>query len=56
VPSPRPVDWTVFAGNTGTIRFQVSGADTPRWLRVTMSSSARTLRSKRVTVTESQSP
>jgi hypothetical protein len=55
-PSPMLVDWLVQARGERREEIVVVGGDAPRWLRFTMSSSASTLRSKRITIRESQRP
>lgn len=48
VASPMACAWTIHANSEGEMTFRVDGPNTPRWLRLTVSSSARTLRRKRV--------
>lgn len=55
-PSPMVLDWRVKAGETGKFSLGVSGAGTARWIRITMSSSSRTLRAKRLTLANSVKP
>lgn len=55
-PSASPMDlvWTVAAESEGEMTFRIDGAETERWLRLTMSPSARTLWRKRMIVRDSQ--
>ena len=52
--SPMPIDWLVEAEGRSKETFRVNGPETARWLRLTMSSSSKTLRCKRVIVRASQ--
>lgn len=54
IPSPQILDWTVPALGEGTETFTVDGGETRRWLRLTLSSSSKTLRRKRMVVRESR--
>lgn len=49
-PSPFPLDWIVKPLSTGNFSLSVSGADTPRWIKLKLCSSNRTLRSKWITL------
>lgn len=42
--------WRVEAGATAKKQFFIEGADAPKWLRLTMSSSAKTVRKMRIIV------
>lgn len=53
-PSPMTLDWLVPALGESTETFTVDGAETRRWLRLTMTSSAKTLQRRRVIVRDSQ--
>jgi hypothetical protein len=55
VASPMCIRWSVPADGESTETFCIDGAATPRVIRLTISSSAKTLRSRRVTVRDSQS-
>lgn len=50
VESPLAFNWVVPALGEGTETFKIDGAATERWLRLTLSSSAKTFRRKRLTV------
>jgi len=58
VPQGRsvPLKWDILVGESGTETFRLEGADSARWLQLTISSSARTLRSRRLIVKDSQKP
>jgi len=49
-PSPMPLDWVIKAYETDKRSFCVEDASSEHWLRLTMSSSARTFRSKRLII------
>ena len=49
-------DWAVLAGRSSIKSFRLEGADSAAWIRLTVSSSARTLCSKRIVVERSQKP
>lgn len=55
-PSPRTLNHTVEACGTKTFAFWLPEPSVEGWLRLTISSSARTLCAKRLTVCESQMP
>lgn len=52
VASPMALAWTIHANSEGEMTFRVDGPNTPLWLRLTVSSSANTLRHKRMIVRE----
>ncbi|WP_305096454.1 hypothetical protein [Croceibacterium aestuarii] len=56
VPSPLRLDWHVRAGETATFDLGLSNRNAQRWIRLTMSSSSRTLRRKRLSVADNQKP
>jgi hypothetical protein len=51
-PSPMPLRWTVPAAKEDERSFSIDGAETARWIRLTLSSSAGTLRKRRIIVRE----
>jgi hypothetical protein len=46
----EPLEWRVLAKDRGVETFRIDGADSPRWIRITVSSSNSTLRRKRLVV------
>lgn len=48
--SPMALAWKINANSDGDMTFHIDGTNTPRWLRLTLSSSSRTLSHKRLTV------
>lgn len=54
VSSPRTVRWLIQPGKLYQETIYIVGPSTPRWLRLTMSSSAETLRRKRLVSRDSQ--
>lgn len=56
VHSPMRVGWLVPPRSEVDRELELSPRHAPRWLRLTISSSSRTLRSKRVIVADSQKP
>ena len=50
--SPMVIAWTVRANSEGEMTFRIDGPNTPRWLRLTVSSSLRTLHNKHLVVSD----
>lgn len=50
IDSPRSLDFTVPANDSKKLSVAIDGAETPRWLRFTVSSSAKTLSKKRYVI------
>lgn len=56
VASPMDPAWSIHANSEGKMTFRIDGAETPRWLRLTMTSSTGTLRRKRMVVQDRRMP
>jgi hypothetical protein len=54
--STVPLDWHILAGQTAAETFWLEGGGSVRWLRLTINSSAGTLRSKRMTIRDNHIP
>ena len=50
------LDWIVEAGKEASFWLKLSGTNCPRWIALTVSSSAKTLRCKRLIINDSQEP
>jgi hypothetical protein len=50
--SPMALAWAIKANSEGEMTFRIDGPNTPRWLRLTVSSSSLTLRNRRLPVSE----
>ena len=54
VATPRKLDFTILAGQSKKLSISIDGPETPRWLRFTVSSNAKTLRGKKYVIRGSE--